>query len=58
MFPPGELPASLSKQQSSLCEIRLLDLDGNEVARFPLEWSAKAQVSGQGLISHKTLYVW
>jgi fatty-acyl-CoA synthase len=32
LFPPGELPASLSKQQSSLCEVRLLDLDGNEVA--------------------------
>jgi fatty-acyl-CoA synthase len=31
LLPPGELPTSLSKQQSSLCEVRLLDLDGNEV---------------------------
>ncbi len=31
LLPPGELPASLSKRKSSLCEIRLLDVDGHEV---------------------------
>jgi fatty-acyl-CoA synthase len=31
VIPPGTVPASLAKRQSSLCELRLLDGDGNEV---------------------------
>ncbi len=31
LLPPGEVPASLSKRQSSLCDIRLLDPDGTDV---------------------------
>ncbi|MGH7044593.1 MAG: class I adenylate-forming enzyme family protein, partial [Acetobacteraceae bacterium] len=32
LIPPGEAPASLAKRQSALCELRLLDPDGGEVA--------------------------
>lgn len=32
LFPPGTLPPTLAKQQSSLCRIRLLDTDGRDVA--------------------------
>ena len=32
LIPPGEIPGSLSKRKSSLCDLRLLDPDGNEVA--------------------------
>ncbi|MBK9083294.1 MAG: AMP-binding protein [Rhizobiales bacterium] len=32
LIPPGVLPQSLSKRQSSLCDIRLLDEDGADVA--------------------------
>lgn len=31
LFPPGELPASLSKRKSALCDLRLVDVNGNEV---------------------------
>jgi acyl-CoA synthetase (AMP-forming)/AMP-acid ligase II len=31
-LPPGEIPKSLSKRQSSLCDIRLVDPSGNDVA--------------------------
>ena len=31
LLPPGEIPTSLSKRQSSLCELRIVDADGNEV---------------------------
>jgi acyl-CoA synthetase (AMP-forming)/AMP-acid ligase II len=32
LIPPGEVPVSLSKRQSCLCDIRLVDADGAEVA--------------------------
>jgi fatty-acyl-CoA synthase len=32
LLAPGEIPTSLSKRQSSLCDIRFLDPDGREVA--------------------------
>ncbi len=32
LIAPGELPASLSKRQNSMCEIKLVDEDGVEVA--------------------------
>jgi acyl-CoA synthetase (AMP-forming)/AMP-acid ligase II len=32
MLPPGVIPASLSKRKSSLCELRLVDSDGVDVA--------------------------
>jgi acyl-CoA synthetase (AMP-forming)/AMP-acid ligase II len=31
LFPPGSVPASLSKRQSALCDLRLLDPDGHDV---------------------------
>jgi acyl-CoA synthetase (AMP-forming)/AMP-acid ligase II len=31
LLPPGVIPTSLSKRQSSLCELRIVDPDGNEV---------------------------
>jgi acyl-CoA synthetase (AMP-forming)/AMP-acid ligase II len=31
LIPPGEVPERLSKRQSSLCEIRLVDADDNDV---------------------------
>ena len=31
LIPPGTIPATLSKRQSSLCTIRLVDADGNTV---------------------------
>lgn len=33
LIPPGAVPASLSKRQSALCDIKLVDEDGNEVAQ-------------------------
>jgi acyl-CoA synthetase (AMP-forming)/AMP-acid ligase II len=32
LLPPGEFPESLSKRKSGLCDVRLLDPDGNDVA--------------------------
>jgi acyl-CoA synthetase (AMP-forming)/AMP-acid ligase II len=32
LIPPGEFPESLSKRKSALCDFRLLDPDGNDVA--------------------------
>lgn len=32
LFPPGVVPATLSKRTSSFCDLRLVDPDGNEVA--------------------------
>ncbi|HMN70439.1 MAG TPA: AMP-binding protein [Rhodoblastus sp.] len=32
LIPPGETPSSLSKRQSALCDIKLVDEDGAEVA--------------------------
>ncbi|BCH20376.1 class I adenylate-forming enzyme family protein [Mesorhizobium sp. L-8-3] len=32
LIPPGTLPASLSKRKSSLCDLRLVDPDGDDVA--------------------------
>jgi acyl-CoA synthetase (AMP-forming)/AMP-acid ligase II len=32
LLPPGEFPESLSKRKSGLCDFRLLDPDGNDVA--------------------------
>jgi fatty-acyl-CoA synthase len=32
LIPPGTLPDSLSKRKSSLCDLRLVDPDGNDVA--------------------------
>jgi fatty-acyl-CoA synthase len=32
LIPPGTVPDSLSKRKSSLCDLRLLDPDGNDVA--------------------------
>lgn len=32
LIPPGTVPASLSKRKSSLCDLRLVDPDGNDVA--------------------------
>lgn len=32
LIPPGQIPVSLSKRQSSLCDIKLVDEDGVEVA--------------------------
>ena len=32
LIPPGEFPDSLSKRKSALCDFRLLDPDGNDVA--------------------------
>lgn len=31
LFPPGVVPEALSKRQSSLCEVRIVDPDGREV---------------------------
>lgn len=31
LFPPGVVPEALSKRQSTLCEVRIVDADGNEV---------------------------
>lgn len=31
LFPPGTVPDSLAKRQSSLCDLRLVDPDGNDV---------------------------
>ena len=32
LIPPGVVPASLSKRQSAMCDVRLVDSDNNEVA--------------------------
>jgi acyl-CoA synthetase (AMP-forming)/AMP-acid ligase II len=32
LLPPGEIPATLSKRKSSLCDLRLVDGDGKDVA--------------------------
>jgi acyl-CoA synthetase (AMP-forming)/AMP-acid ligase II len=32
LIPPGVVPRSLSKRQSAMCEVRLVDADNNEVA--------------------------
>ena len=32
LFPPGTIPTTLSKRQSALCDLRLLDPDGRDVA--------------------------
>jgi acyl-CoA synthetase (AMP-forming)/AMP-acid ligase II len=32
LLPPGEMPGTLSKRKSSLCDLRLLDGDGEEVS--------------------------
>jgi acyl-CoA synthetase (AMP-forming)/AMP-acid ligase II len=32
LLPPGEVPGALSKRKSSLCDLRLVDIDGEEVA--------------------------
>ena len=47
LIPPGELPGSLAKRLSSLCEFRLVDADGSE---------AEAGSVGEGAVRGPTLF--
>ena len=51
LIPPGTVPGSLSKRQSALCDLRLLDQDGAEVAD-----SATGGATGEMAIRGPTVF--